>query len=172
MFSGPSVKPIGGNIMAHATTTRLFLKKGRGENRTMKIIASPSLGERDASFSVGPDGVTGDRATPKLSCCMCTSMHAIAPYVMNNASLCASRLDTHLEPFRHRCHGVDLHQLGTMGLQDKSHTADRKLNLQHTGCFCEWHRLALACLVSDGAVHIPCISLSVVIRLSTIVFGW
>ena len=75
MFSGPSVKPIGGNIMAHATTTRLFLKKGRGENRTMKIIASPSLGERDASFSVGPDGVTGD-ATSDCSGCMHPSTHA------------------------------------------------------------------------------------------------
>ncbi|MEW5300059.1 MAG: hypothetical protein WDW36_003018 [Sanguina aurantia] len=30
MFAGPSVKPIGGNIMAHASTTRLWLKKGRG----------------------------------------------------------------------------------------------------------------------------------------------
>ena len=59
MFAGPSVKPIGGNIMAHATTTRIYLKKGRGENRNMKIMASPSLGERDASFSVGPEGVTG-----------------------------------------------------------------------------------------------------------------
>ena len=75
MFSGPSVKPIGGNIMAHATTTRLFLKKGRGENRTMKIIASPSLGERDASFSVGPDGVTGECAVADWSDCICPSMH-------------------------------------------------------------------------------------------------
>jgi DNA repair protein RAD51 len=39
MFAGPSVKPIGGNIMAHATTTRLQLKKGRGETRIAKIIA-------------------------------------------------------------------------------------------------------------------------------------
>lgn len=37
MFAGPSVKPIGGNIMAHATTTRLYLKKGRGDNRNMKV---------------------------------------------------------------------------------------------------------------------------------------
>ena len=58
MFAGPPVKPIGGNIMAHATTTRLYLKKGRGDTRTMKIIASPSLGERDASFSVTAEGVS------------------------------------------------------------------------------------------------------------------
>ncbi|GMH41412.1 hypothetical protein BSKO_09322 [Bryopsis sp. KO-2023] len=57
MFAGPSVKPIGGNIMAHASTTRLWLKKGRGENRIVKIISSPCLPERDASFAVGTEGV-------------------------------------------------------------------------------------------------------------------
>ena len=57
MFAGPTLKPIGGNIMAHASTTRLWLKKGRGENRTCKIVSSPSLPERDATFAVGPEGV-------------------------------------------------------------------------------------------------------------------
>ena len=57
MFAGPSVKPIGGNIMAHASTTRLWLKKGRGESRICKIIASPSLPERDATFGIGAEGV-------------------------------------------------------------------------------------------------------------------
>lgn len=27
MFAGPQVKAIGGNIMAHSTTTRLYLRK-------------------------------------------------------------------------------------------------------------------------------------------------
>jgi DNA repair protein RAD51 len=58
MFAGPSVKPIGGNIMAHATTTRLWIKKGRGENRIVKIMASPSLPEREATFGIAAEGVT------------------------------------------------------------------------------------------------------------------
>ncbi|GLC39242.1 DNA repair protein RAD51 A [Pleodorina starrii] len=58
MFAGPQVKPIGGNIMAHATTTRLSLRKGRGDNRVVKIIASPSLPEREAQFSIAAEGVT------------------------------------------------------------------------------------------------------------------
>merc|ERR1719328_371754 len=33
MFSADPKKPIGGNIMAHASTTRLYLRKGRGEQR-------------------------------------------------------------------------------------------------------------------------------------------
>jgi DNA repair protein RAD51 len=58
MSFGPTIKPIGGNIMAHATTTRLWIKKGRGEARVAKIVASPSLPEREASFAIGPEGIT------------------------------------------------------------------------------------------------------------------
>ena len=57
MFAGPTVKPIGGNIMAHSTTTRIQLKKGRAETRMAKIIASPSLPEADAAFAVAADGI-------------------------------------------------------------------------------------------------------------------
>ncbi|KAL4442072.1 hypothetical protein ABPG77_011333 [Micractinium sp. CCAP 211/92] len=60
MFSAPhlSLKAVGGNIMAHATTTRLQLRKGRGETRVAKIIASPSQPEAEATFSIGAEGVT------------------------------------------------------------------------------------------------------------------
>lgn len=57
MFAGPTTKPIGGNIMAHATTTRVQLRKGRGETRMAKIIASPCLPEADATFSIGAEGI-------------------------------------------------------------------------------------------------------------------
>lgn len=36
-FQADPKKPIGGNILAHASTTRLSLRKGRGENRIAKI---------------------------------------------------------------------------------------------------------------------------------------
>ena len=58
MFAGPSLKAVGGNIMAHATTTRLWFKKGRGENRMVKIISSPCLPERDAQFGIQDGGIT------------------------------------------------------------------------------------------------------------------
>jgi DNA repair protein RAD51 len=57
MFAGPALKPIGGNIMAHATTTRIGLRKGRGETRIAKLVASPSLPEADASFSIANEGI-------------------------------------------------------------------------------------------------------------------
>lgn len=57
MSFGPSVKPIGGNIMAHASTTRLSLSKGRGELRKCKVYDSPCLPEGDAEFAIGPQGI-------------------------------------------------------------------------------------------------------------------
>lgn len=57
MFAGPSIKPIGGNIMAHATTTRIHIKKGRGDTRVAKIVGSPCLAEKDASFQITTDGI-------------------------------------------------------------------------------------------------------------------
>mmetsp|Transcript_34109 Transcript_34109/g.41789 ORF Transcript_34109/g.41789 Transcript_34109/m.41789 type:complete len:343 (-) Transcript_34109:80-1108(-) len=56
-FAKDSTKPIGGNIIAHASTTRLRLRKGRGENRICTVFDSPTLAEADAQFAVGPKGI-------------------------------------------------------------------------------------------------------------------
>ncbi|KAG0303476.1 recombinase rad51 [Dissophora globulifera] len=57
MFSADSKKPIGGNIMAHSSTTRLSLRKARGENRVCKVYDSPCLPESEAQFSIGAHGI-------------------------------------------------------------------------------------------------------------------
>jgi len=56
-FAKDSTKPIGGNIVAHACTTRLRLRKGRGNNRIMTVYDSPTLPEADAQFAVSGAGV-------------------------------------------------------------------------------------------------------------------
>mmetsp|Transcript_14548 Transcript_14548/g.19969 ORF Transcript_14548/g.19969 Transcript_14548/m.19969 type:complete len:345 (+) Transcript_14548:22-1056(+) len=56
-FAKDATKPIGGNIIAHASTTRLKLKKGRGDNRVCMIYDSPTLPESECGFSLGPAGV-------------------------------------------------------------------------------------------------------------------
>jgi DNA repair protein RAD51 len=61
MFNADPKKPIGGNIMAHASTTRLYLRKGRGENRICKIYDSPCLPESEAVFSINEDGIGDPR---------------------------------------------------------------------------------------------------------------
>ncbi|KAJ1345417.1 hypothetical protein BSLG_000930 [Batrachochytrium salamandrivorans] len=50
-------EPIGGNIMAHASTTRLYLRKGRAETRICKIYDSPCLPEAEAVFAINADGI-------------------------------------------------------------------------------------------------------------------
>lgn len=57
MFTADPKKPIGGNIMAHASTTRLSLRKGRGEARICKIYDSPCLPESEATFGIYGDGI-------------------------------------------------------------------------------------------------------------------
>ena len=58
MFAGANAqKPIGGNIMAHASTTRLALRKGRGTNRIMKIACSPTLPENECEYGISEAGI-------------------------------------------------------------------------------------------------------------------
>jgi len=57
MFAADPKKPIGGNIMAHASQTRLYLRKGRGDTRICKIYDSPSLPEAEAMFAISNTGI-------------------------------------------------------------------------------------------------------------------
>ncbi|KAI5855952.1 putative DNA repair protein RAD51 [Tricharina praecox] len=57
MFNPDPKKPIGGNIIAHASTTRLYLRKGRGETRVCKIYDSPCLPESECMFAIHEDGI-------------------------------------------------------------------------------------------------------------------
>ncbi|CAG8541153.1 15772_t:CDS:2 [Cetraspora pellucida] len=50
-------KPIGGNIIAHASTTRLSLRKGKADTRVCKIYDSPCLPESEAEFRIGSGGI-------------------------------------------------------------------------------------------------------------------
>ncbi|GAA5887455.1 hypothetical protein JCM6882_002536 [Rhodosporidiobolus microsporus] len=55
---GDSRKPIGGNIMAHASTTRVSMRKGRGPERIAKIVDSPCMPEADGKFQITSQGIT------------------------------------------------------------------------------------------------------------------
>ncbi len=50
-------KPIGGNIIAHASTTRLRMRKSRGENRIVSVFDSPSLAEAEATIALSGQGI-------------------------------------------------------------------------------------------------------------------
>ncbi|KYQ90974.1 putative DNA repair protein [Tieghemostelium lacteum] len=57
LFNPDPKKPIGGHIMAHASTTRLSLRKGKDEMRICKIYDSPSLPESEKPFGIYSDGI-------------------------------------------------------------------------------------------------------------------
>ena len=54
---GDPFKPAGGNIIAHSSTYRIYLKKA-GKNRIARIVDSPYHAEIEALFSLGEEGVT------------------------------------------------------------------------------------------------------------------
>jgi len=56
-FYGDPNKPAGGNIMAHACTHRLILRKGKKGTRLATVIDSPSLPEEKARFKVTDKGI-------------------------------------------------------------------------------------------------------------------
>lgn len=49
-------KPVGGNILAHAVDTRIYLRKGRGTQRVAKIYSGP-MPEAEATFSITEKGI-------------------------------------------------------------------------------------------------------------------
>ncbi|XP_078172482.1 DNA repair (Rad51) family protein [Carex rostrata] len=58
MFITDPKKPAGGHVLAHASTVRMMLRKGKGEQRVAKIIDAPNLAEGEAIFQITPGGVT------------------------------------------------------------------------------------------------------------------
>ena len=50
-------RPIGGNIIAHASQTRLYLRKGPKNTRICRVVDAPNLPENEATFSLTDSGV-------------------------------------------------------------------------------------------------------------------
>ena len=60
-FVADPKKPVGGHVLAHASTTRVALRKGRNETRIAKIYDSPDLPEAEATYAITAGGI--DNAT-------------------------------------------------------------------------------------------------------------
>ena len=56
-FFGDPTRPIGGHIVGHAATYRLYLRKSKGGKRIARLEDSPNLPEAEAVISVGEDGI-------------------------------------------------------------------------------------------------------------------
>ncbi len=56
-FVGDSAQPIGGHVLGHSATTRIFLRKSRGSRRIARIVDSPELPEGEAVFKITEKGI-------------------------------------------------------------------------------------------------------------------
>lgn len=56
-FFGDPTKPIGGNIVGHTATFRIYLRKGKAGKRIARLIDSPNMPEGEAVFMVTEDGI-------------------------------------------------------------------------------------------------------------------
>ena len=52
-----STSPIGGHIVGHASTYRLYLRRGKQGSRVAKLIDSPNLPDNEAIYFVTDAGV-------------------------------------------------------------------------------------------------------------------
>ncbi|MFT4297959.1 MAG: DNA repair and recombination protein RadA [Candidatus Woesearchaeota archaeon] len=56
-FFGDPTQAIGGHIVAHASTFRIYLRKGKKGSRVAKLIDSPNLIEGECNFMVEKEGL-------------------------------------------------------------------------------------------------------------------
>ncbi|MFX1363385.1 MAG: DNA repair and recombination protein RadA [Promethearchaeota archaeon] len=58
VFYGNPLQAAGGNVVAHGSTIRVYLRKGKGEQRIAKVVDAPNLPEGEAIFSITENGIS------------------------------------------------------------------------------------------------------------------
>ncbi len=56
-FFGDPTRPIGGHIVGHTATFRIYLRKSKGDKRIARLVDSPHLPDGEAVFSVTTPGI-------------------------------------------------------------------------------------------------------------------
>jgi len=56
LFGDPT-RPIGGHVLGHFSTHRVYLRKSKGNTRIARMIDSPNLPEGECVFMITPEGI-------------------------------------------------------------------------------------------------------------------
>jgi len=56
-FVPDAKKAVGGHVLAHASDTRISLRKGKGDTRVGKITDSPWRAEQEAMYQITEGGI-------------------------------------------------------------------------------------------------------------------
>lgn len=57
MLFGDPTTPVGGNVVAHAATTRLYIRKSKEEKRIIRLVDSPNMPEGETVIKLTPEGI-------------------------------------------------------------------------------------------------------------------
>ena len=57
LFFGDPTRPIGGHILGHSATTRVYLRKSKGGRRIARVVDSPNLPEGESIFMITESGI-------------------------------------------------------------------------------------------------------------------
>ena len=57
VFYGNPITHTGGHVLAHGATVRIYLRKGKANQRVAKVVDAPHLPEEDAVFTINEDGI-------------------------------------------------------------------------------------------------------------------
>jgi len=57
VFFGDPTTPIGGHVLAHNSTYRVYLRRGKKDTRVAKMVDAPQIGEIEAIFQVTEKGI-------------------------------------------------------------------------------------------------------------------
>ncbi|MEM4065055.1 MAG: DNA repair and recombination protein RadA, partial [Candidatus Micrarchaeaceae archaeon] len=57
LFGDPTT-PIGGNVLAHAATTRLYIRKSKEDKRIVRLVDSPNMPEGECIIRITKNGIT------------------------------------------------------------------------------------------------------------------
>jgi DNA repair protein RadA len=57
-YFGDAARPTGGNVVAHTSTYRIYLKRSSGKNRIARMVDSPYHAEREVLFTLADRGIS------------------------------------------------------------------------------------------------------------------
>ena len=56
-FFGDPTEPIGGHVVAHTSTVRVYLRRGKKGTRVAKLVDAPALPDGEAAFMITSEGI-------------------------------------------------------------------------------------------------------------------
>ena len=57
IFFGDPTRPVGGHVLAHSATYRIYLRRAKGNKRIARVVDAPNLPESETTFKITREGI-------------------------------------------------------------------------------------------------------------------